>query len=461
MVQEYDLVVIGAGPGGYVAAIRAAQLGLKTAVVERDELGGVCLNWGCIPTKTLLRNAEVVSLAKKGQEFGIQFDNLTLDFSKGVDRSRSIVTRLTRGVAALLKKNKVERISGEGKLVDAHTVEVAPEGQRLSARNVIIATGARPRSVPSLPVDGDVVITSREALALRTLPESMVIVGGGPIGVEFACIYNAYGVKVTVVEMLPRVLPFEDEEISKELERALKRQGIDVLTGSTVTGVEKTEAGARLRLETAGGERDLDCPKVLVAIGVQPNSDGIGLEEMGVQVEKGFITVGERMETSVPSVYAVGDVTGKTLLAHVASAQGVLAVETIAGIDSRPLEYRNMPRAVYCFPQVASFGLTEEEARERGLNVKVGRFPFRASGKALAAGDTAGMVKLVVDEELGGIVGAHMIGPDVTELLGELSVTQLLEGTTEELGWLVHPHPSLSEAIKEAALDVDGQAIHI
>jgi len=460
-VQEYDLVIIGSGPGGYVAAIRAGQLGLKTAVVEKADLGGVCLNWGCIPSKALLRGAEVASLVKRGDEFGIQCDNITLDYSKAVERSRRVVNRHTRGVAFLFKKNNVTHIAGEGTLVDAHTVEVRPDGQRLTAKNIIIATGARPRSIPALPVDGETVMTSREAIVLEEVPESIVIVGGGAIGVEFAYIFNSYGAKVTVVEMLPHLVPLEDEEIGQQLERAFSRQEITVLTGTTVTGMEKTAGGLALKVKSADGEQTLECPKALVAIGVQPNTEGLGLEKAGVQVQKGFIQVDAQTKTNVPGIYAVGDVTGKVLLAHVASAQGVLAVETIAGMQSRPLDYETMPHAVYCNPQVASFGLSEKQAGERGMKIKVGRFPFRANGKASGLGESEGLVKLLIDEELGGIVGAHMIGPEVTELLGEVMMTRLLEGTDEELGWLVHPHPSLSEAIKEAALAANGRAIHI
>lgn len=460
-MQQYDLIVIGAGPGGYVAAIRAGQLGIKTAVVEREALGGVCLNWGCIPSKALLRSAEIATLAKRGEEFGIGFDNLTLDFSKAVDRSRRVVNRLSRGVASLFKKNNVEHISGKAKLIDAHTVEISPDGQRLSAKNVIIATGARPRSIPALPVDGENVLTSRKAITLKELPESIVIVGGGYIGVEFAYVYNAFGVDVTIVEMLPHLVPFDDEEICQQLERAFQKQGIKVITGSTVTEMTKTADDVKLKVKSGDEERELECQKTLVAIGVQPNSEHIGLEDLGVQVENGFITVDDQMRTNVPGIYAVGDVTGKMLLAHVASAQGVLAVETIAGLESQPLDYRTMPKAGYCNPQIASFGLTEKEAREQGLKVKVGRFPFQANGKALGLGEGEGMVKLIIDEQLGGILGAHMIGAEVTELLAQASMTHLLEGTVEEMGWLVHPHPSLSEAIKEAALAVSGQAIHI
>jgi dihydrolipoamide dehydrogenase len=304
-------------------------------------------------------------------------------------------------------------------------------------------------------------MTSREAIVLREVPESVVIVGGGAIGVEFAYIFNAYGASVTVVEMLPHLVPLEDEEMGQQLERAFSRQGIKVLTDTMVTGMEKTTDGLALKVKSTDGEQTLECQKALVAIGVQPNTENLGLDKVGIQLQKGFIPVDSHMKTTVPAIYAVGDVTGKALLAHVASAQGILAVETIAGIQSRPLDYEAMPRAVYCNPQVASFGLTEKQARERGMKVKVGKFPFRANGKASGLGESDGLVKLVVDEEMGGIVGAHMVGPEVTELLGEVMMTRLLEGTGEELGWLVHPHPSLSEAVKEAALAVDGQAIHI
>jgi dihydrolipoamide dehydrogenase len=460
-VQQYDLIVIGAGPGGYVAAIRASQLGLKTAIIEKSELGGVCLNWGCIPSKALLRNAEVVSLVKRADEFGISYDNLKLDYSKAVDRSRAIVSRLTRSVASLVKKNSVEHLTGEARIVDPHTVGIAPSGQYLITKNIIIAAGARPRSIPALPVDGKTVLTSREAIVMTELPASVAIVGGGPIGVEFAYILNAYGVNVVVIEMLPHLVPLEDEEMGNHIERALTKQGIGVLTNSTVTRMEKTADGAKLFVESSGGEHSLKCQKVIVAIGVQPNTENMGLEKADIQTNKGFVSVDERMRTNVQGIYAVGDVTGKMLLAHVASAQGVLAAETIAGRESRPLDYTNMPKAVYCNPQLASFGLTEKAAQEQGLKVKVGRFSFRGNGKALGLGESEGVVKLVFDAELGAILGAHMVGPEVTEILPELSMTQLLEGTSTELGWLVHPHPSLSEAVKEAALAAEGQAIHL
>ena len=458
---EYDVVVVGAGPGGYVAAIRAAQLGLKTAVVEREELGGVCLNWGCIPSKALLRNAEILSLIHRGDEFGFYFDNLTVDYAKAIDRSRRVVERNTRGVAHLLRKNKVEHIKGEASLRDAHTIDVSPEGRVLNTKNVILATGARPRSIPALPMDGELVLTSRHALALRQLPSSVVIVGAGATGVEFAYLYNAYGVKVTVVELLPQVVPNEDEEIGRELEQAMSKEGIRFMTGSRVTEMTPEDGGSRLKIESSNGLEEIDCEKVLVAVGVQANIENLGLEGLGVASERGFIQIDAKMSTNIPGVYAIGDVTGKLLLAHVASAQGVATAETIAGMEPQPLDYVAMPRATYCVPQVASFGLTEQQAREQGYSVKIGKFPFQASGKAVAMAETNGMVKLVVDAKYGELLGAHLIGPEVTEMLAELSIARLLEGTTLELGWMVHSHPTLSEAVKEAALAADGGAIHI
>ena len=459
--SEYDVVVIGAGPGGYVAAIRAAQLGLKTAVVERDALGGVCLNWGCIPSKALLKNAEVLNLLHRAHEFGFQFDNLRVDYSKAVDRSRKVVGRNTRGIGYLLKKNGVEHISGEATLKDSRTAQIAPEGRVVRAKHFILATGTRPRSIPALTVDGDLVMTSRHALELRELPSSLAIVGAGATGVEFAYLYNTYGVKVTVIELMPRVVPSEDEEISQQLEKELSGDGIKFITGSGVKEMTPIPGGSRLKLESSGDITEITCEKVLVAVGVQANSENLGLEEVGVATERGFIQIDGNMCTNVPGVYAIGDVTGKLLLAHVASAQGVMAAETIAGLETQPLDYGTMPRATYCSPQIASFGLTEQQARDQGYNIKIGKFPFQASGKALAIAETKGMVKLVLDEKYGELLGAHMIGPEVTELLAELSMTKLLDGTKLELGWMVHSHPTLSEAIKEAALAADGQAIHI
>ena len=460
-MADYDLVVLGAGPGGYVAAIRAGQLGMKTALVERDEVGGICLNWGCIPSKALLRNAEVLDLVRKAHEFGISFDNLQYDFGAAVDRSRKVVKRLTGGVELLLKKNKVEVVRGEGALKDAGTVAVAGSDQTLRAANVVVATGARERELPSLPVDRKVVITSREALERKDVPARVVIVGAGATGAEFAHLYRTYGAEVTLVELLPRLLPQEDEEISRHLERAFKTQGIEAITEASVQSVSVNGAEARVSVSKGGEDIVLECDRVLAAVGIQGNVEGVGLEEAEVETDRGFIVVDEDMRTSVPGVFAIGDVTGKMPLAHVASAQGVTVVESIAGLSPPPLDYNLMPRAVYCKPQVASLGLTEAQAREQGFAVKVGKFPMMASGKALALGETEGMVKLVVDSEVGEVIGAHMIGSDVTELLGELAMTRLLEGTTAELGWLVHPHPTISEVVKEAALASESRAIHI
>lgn len=461
MDSDYDVVVIGAGPGGYVAAIRAAQLGLKTAIVEREALGGVCLNWGCIPSKALLKNAEILSYIHRAEEFGLHFDNFRADYSVAMDRSRKVVDLNTRGVAYLLRKNKVDHIEGTGKLKGGGVVEIAPEAKQTTAKNIIIATGSRPRTIPPLPIDGERVLSSRESIVLSELPSSMVIVGGGAIGVEFAYLYKTYGVDITIVELLPRLVPTEDEEISQVLERAFSRQGINVIAGATVTGLDTRPDGVAVSVDKDSVAQTITCEKGLVAIGVQPNTEGLGLEELGISTQDGGIQIDDNMATNVPGVYAIGDVTGKLALAHVASAQGVTAVEHIAGLDTQPLDYVSMPRATYCQPQIASFGLTEAQAREQGHEVKVGRFNVQANGKALAMGETEGIVKLVVDAQYGELLGGHMIGPEVTELLGELSMARLLEGTTLELGWMVHAHPTLSEMLKEAALDAQGRTIHM
>ena len=461
-MADYDVVVIGAGPGGYVAAIRAAQLGMSTAVIEDDNVGGVCLNWGCIPSKSLLRNAEVLELVKNAGEYGISVGEINYDYGKAIDRSRQVVRRLTGGVGSLLRKNGVEHISGRATLHSANTIAIDGSERAISADNVIIATGARARHIPGIPVDGETVLTSREAIVLREVPRRVVIVGGGAIGVEFADIYHSYGAEVMIVEMLPRLVPLEDEEISQQLERVFRRRGIEYKTGAMVKSVVVSDGAATVAVaDSDGSETEVECDKVLVAIGVQGNSDGIGLEAAGVDTDRGFILVDDEMRTNVPGVYAIGDVTGKLPLAHVASAQGVTAAEVIADLSPMPLDYTLMPRATYCRPQIASFGLTEQQASDAGYSYKVGRFPMAASGKALAMGESSGMVKLVVDDEVGELLGAHMIGPEATELLGEVGLSRLLEGTTTELGWLVHPHPTISETIKEAALAVEGEAIHI
>ncbi|MBO20129.1 MAG: dihydrolipoyl dehydrogenase [Chloroflexi bacterium] len=461
MDSNYDLVVIGSGPGGYVAAIRAGQLGLKTAIIEKENLGGVCLNWGCIPSKALLKNAEILSYINRADEFGLKLDNFHADFSVAIERSRKVADRNAKGVAFLLNKNNVDHIVGTGKIVGAGRVEVAPDGKVIEAKSIIISTGARPRSIPPLPIDGEKVITSRESIVLSDLPKSIVIVGGGAIGVEFAYIYRMYGVEVTVVEMLPRLVPNEDEDISAQLERAFRRHKIEVLTGAGVTGADTSGSGVVVTVDKDGATQTLECDKVLVAIGVQPNVEDLGLETLGIATDRTGIIVDEKMATNVAGIYAIGDVNGKMPLAHVASAQAAIAVETIADMETQPLDYTYMPRATYCMPQIASFGLTEAQAREQGKEINVGTFNVQANGKALAMGETAGMVKLVVDAKYGELLGGHMIGPEVTELLGELSMTRILEGTTLELGWAVHAHPSLSEMLKEAALSAQGRTIHM
>lgn len=453
-------MVIGSGPGGYVAAIRAGQLGLKTAIIERDELGGVCLNWGCIPSKALLRNAEVLGLIKRADQFGIAVDGITPNFGEAIDRSRRVVSRLTKGIGFLLKKNNVEQIKGFGSLKDPTTVSVEGGHHTLAAKNILIATGARFRQLPSLTIDGEVVITSREALQTRDVPNRVVIVGAGATGVEFAHLWRTYGADVTLVELLPRLVPQEDEDVSKHLEQAFRKQGIKSFTGSSVSKIDIRDGFAYVTVVGEDGESSIECDKVLVAVGAQGNIDNIGLEGVGVSTQNGYIPISDSMCTNVESIYAIGDVTGPPLLAHVASAQGVTAVESIAGLNPPKLDYELMPRGTYCQPQIASFGLTEAQARERGLAVKIGTFPYAASGKAMAMAETEGMAKLVIGADLGDILGAHMVGAEATEMLGELSLARLLEGTTSELGWLVHPHPTISEMVKEAALDADGEAIH-
>ena len=461
MESSYDLVVIGSGPGGYVAAIRAGQLGLKAAIIEREALGGTCLNWGCIPTKALLKNAEIVSYVRRSEEFGLKFDGFHADYEVAMARSRRVVDRNTRGVRFLLRKNKVEHIEGTGRLAGPNRVAVEPQGAVIEAKNVIIATGSRPRAIPTLPVDGNRIISSRESIVLTDLPSSMVIVGGGAIGVEFAYIYAMYGVDVTIVELLPRLVPNEDEDISSQLERSFKAAGMNILTGAAVTGVQTRPDGVTVSVEQDGATQSINTGMVLVAVGVQPNVEELGLEAAGVAVDRTGIVVDEFLATGAPGVFAIGDVTGKMPLAHVASAQAVTAVEHIMGMEPQPMDYVNMPRTTYCNPQIASFGLTEAQAREQGYEVSVGTFNALANGKALAMGETEGMVKLVVDSRYGELLGGHMIGPEVTELLGELSMTKMLEGTTLELGWTVHPHPSLSEMLKEAALSAQGRAVHM
>lgn len=465
-MNEYDVIVIGAGPGGYVSAIRSAQLGLKTAIVDKQWLGGVCLNVGCIPSKSLLKNAEVAhTLRERGREFGFSFENLTLDYSVAVKRSRQVSDRLTKGVGFLMKKNGIDVHMGTARLTARDTVQVTDKDGKvtdLKAKNIIIATGASAAVIPGVKVDGEKVVTYWEAILQTRLPKSVIVIGGGAIGLEFSTVWNAYGSEVTIVEMLPRIAPLEDEEISAELTKAFQKRGINVLAGHRVQSVETTESGVRVVVSSESGEKTLEAEQALLAIGFKPNSRGLGLEEVGVKVnERGFIEVDERMATSVPGIWAIGDVTGKLLLAHVASAQGIACAEAIAGLPVQPIDYRMIPRATYCQPQVASFGLTEAQAKEAGYSIKVGRFPFQPNGKALGLGDYTGFVKIIVDEKHGEILGAHMIGPEVTELLPELTLAQRSELTIEEVARNIHAHPTLSEVIMEAAEAALGHAIHI
>ena len=460
-MAEYDLIVIGSGPGGYVAAIRAAQLGMKTAIVEKSEIGGVCLNWGCIPSKALIRNAEIVNLLGRADEFGIELSGISYDFGKAIDRSRKVVKKLTNGVEFLLKKNNVDCFQEKAVLEDINTVNLINADKKLTGNNIIIASGARPRDIPNLTIDRKIVITSREALEFKNVPERVVIIGGGAVGVEFGYVYSQYGAEVTIVELEPRIVPSEDKEISSYLQKSLEKYGIKVKTNTRFEKIQVENDEATITIVEDGESTVIKAGRVLVAVGMTGNIERLGLENIGIEVNKGYINVDANMQTNKQGIYAIGDVTGKMLLAHVASAQGVYAVEHIMGNTPASIDYDLMPRAIYCHPQVASFGLTETQAREKGYEINVGKFPFSASGKAIAMAETDGMIKIVAEKEIGDILGVHMIGSEVTELLGEIGMARMLESTTEELGWLTHPHPTISEVIKEAALDVQGGAVHI
>jgi dihydrolipoamide dehydrogenase len=465
-MSDYDVIVIGAGPGGYVSAIRAAQLGKKTAIVEKEFLGGVCLNIGCIPSKSLLKNAEVANLLREGgKDFGFKIDGLQLDYADAVKRSRKVSNRLTKGVGFLMKKNDIDVHMGAATFESPNTLLVTGKDgstQTLKARDIIVATGASVMIIPGIEIDGKQVLSYREAILQNELPQSVIIVGGGAIGVEFATIWNSYGVDVTLVEMLPNIVPLEDAEVSAELKKAFTKRGINVMTGTKVEGIKRLKTKVKVTVSGSDGEEMLDAAQVLMAIGFKPNSADIGLAEIGVTLAKnGAIEVDERMATSAAGVWAIGDVTGKLMLAHVASAMGIICAENIAGVETTTLNYEMMPRATFSQPQVASFGLTEQQAKDRGLEVKVGRFPFQANGKALGLNDYAGWVKLIVDSQYGEILGAHMVGPEVTELLPELTLAQMMELTAHEIARNVHAHPTLSEALMEAAHAAEGHAIHI
>ena len=462
-MERYDLVVIGAGPGGYVAAIRAAQLGLSVAVVEKDQPGGVCLNWGCIPSKAILTSAEMYEDLKQGERYGIKVSGLSFDYPQVIKRSRQVAGRLAKGVEYLLKKNKVPLLKGAGRLEAKNRVVIEASGQeaqQVEAERIVIATGSRERTLPGLEVDGKQVLTSYEALTEQAIPESLVIIGGGAIGVEFAYIYSTFGSRVTIVEMEKQLLPGVDSEIVQELERSFKRKGIEILTQTMFHSLEKYPGRVELILDSAGTLKERTTNKVLVAVGRAPISADLGLEEAGVEIDRGYIQVNEQLQTANTAIYAIGDVNGPPLLAHAASEEGIAAVEYMTGEREKGLDSSRIPACIYCQPQVAVFGLSEEQAQAQGYEVKVGRFPFRALGKALASGHDEGMVKLVVEKEYGEILGCHIVGRGATDLIAEVCLARTLEATTAELSETVHAHPTLSEAIMEAALDAEGRGIN-
>jgi dihydrolipoamide dehydrogenase len=467
--QVYDVAVIGGGPGGYVAAIRAAQLGLKAVVVEGEELGGICLNWGCIPSKAILKNADVLTTIAHAKDYGITVGNVSADYGVAIDRCGKIIQTQVRGVNYLMKKNKIDVVRGRGKLVAKDRIAVsggADGDKEVRAKHIVIATGSRVRSLPGVAIDGKQIISAKEIWGVKELPKSVLIIGAGAIGVEFATVYQAYGCEVTIVEFLPRVVPLEDEEMSAELAKQFTRRGIKLLMATKVDSAEVKGGKVAVKLSPApGGEgqaQTLEVDRVLLAAGFVPNSEDLGLDALGIATNRGYITTNESMQTSVPTIYAVGDVTGKPpLLAHTAYAQAELAAEVIAGHQSYPIDYDAVPRATYSSPQIASIGKTEAQAREGGREIKVGKFPFRPNGKAQALGELDGQVKIVADAQTGEILGVHMVGPEVTEMIAEFAIARVLEATPAEIARSIHPHPSLSEVIAEAARAVEGQPIHL
>lgn len=464
MTDTFDLLVIGSGPGGYVAAIRASQLGMKVGVVEKAELGGICLNWGCIPTKALLKSAQVFEYISHASDYGINVKDAAVDFDGMVKRSRGVADGMSKGIQFLFKKNKVEKINGFGKIKNNKTVAVTGEDGKTvdyKAKHIILATGGRSRELPSMPVDGKKIIGYRQAMVLDKQPKSMVIVGSGAIGVEFAYFYNAIGTKVTVVEYMPNIVPVEDEDISKQLARSLKKTGIDIMTSAEVTAVDTKGKGCKVTVKTSKGEETLACDIVLSAVGVSTNIEGIGLEEVGVATDKGKVIVDDYYKTNIPGVYAIGDIVHGPALAHVASAEGIICVEKIAGQDPEPLNYNNIPGCTYCSPEIASVGYTEKAAKEAGYEIKIGKFPFSASGKASAAGAKDGFVKVIFDAKYGEWLGCHMIGANVTEMIAEAVTARKLETTGHDIIKAVHPHPTMSEAVMEAAAAAYDEVIHI
>lgn len=462
--MKYDIIVLGSGPGGYVTAIRASQLGFKVAVIEKENLGGICLNWGCIPTKALLKSAQVFDYLKHASDYGLTVKEFDKDFSAVVKRSRDVADGMSKGVQFLMKKNKIDVIDGFGKVKPGKKVDVtAADGKvtEYSADHIIIATGARSRELPNLPQDGKKVIGYRQAMTLAEQPKKMIVVGSGAIGVEFAHFYNAMGTEVTIVEFMPNVVPVEDEDISKQFERSLKKSGITVMTNSSVERIDTSGNGVKAFVKTAKGEEVLEADILLSAVGIKTNIENIGLEETGIAVDKDKILVNAYYQTNVPGYYAIGDVTPGQALAHVASAEGILCVEKIAGMHVEALDYGNIPGCTYATPEIASVGMTEKQAKEKGYEIKVGKFPFSASGKAKAAGTPDGFVKVIFDAKYGEWLGCHMIGAGVTDMIAEAVVARKLETTGHEILKAVHPHPTMSEAVMEAVADAYGEVIHL
>lgn len=462
--MSYDLIVVGSGPGGYVTAIRASQLGMKTAIIERAELGGICLNWGCIPTKALLKSANVFDYINHAEDYGIKIKGADADFPAIVKRSRDVAEGMSNGITFLMKKNKIDVIKGTAKVKAGKKVDVTDDSGKVTeygAKNIVIATGARSRELPFLPQDGKKIIGYREALTLPKLPKKMVVVGSGAIGVEFAYFYNAMGVEVTIVEFMDNIVPIEDVDVSKQLGRSFKKNGINVMTKSSVKSVDTSGAGCKVLIETKKGEETIECDVVLSAVGIKRNLENIGLEEVGIATDSDTILVNDFYQTNIPGYYAIGDVVPGPALAHVASAEGIICVEKMSGMDIEPLDYGNIPGCTYASPEVASVGMTEAAAKEAGFDVKVGKFPFSASGKASAAGHKDGFVKLIFDAKYGELLGGHMIGANVTEMIAEIVAIRKLETTGHELIKTVHPHPTMSEAIMEAAAAAYGEVIHM
>lgn len=462
--MSYDIIVIGSGPGGYVAAIRASQLGFKTAIVEREALGGICLNWGCIPTKALLKSAQVFEYLNHAEEYGIKVQGGEADFGAIVKRSRGVAEGMSKGIQFLMKKNKIDVIMGTAKIKKGGKVEVKDKDgktQEYTAKHTILATGARSRELPNLKQDGKKIIGYRQAMNLDKQPKSMIVVGSGAIGVEFAYFYSTIGTKVTIVEFMDRIVPVEDEEVSKQLEKSLKKTGIDILVKSEVTSVDSKGDGCKVKIKTAKGEETLEADIVLSAVGITPNIENLGLEEVGVKTDKGRVLVDDYYKTNVDGVYAIGDIVKGQALAHVASAEGITCIEKIKGLHVEPINYNNIPGCTYCSPEIASVGYTEKAAKDAGYEVKVGKFPFSASGKASAAGAKDGFVKVIFDAKYGEFLGAHLIGANVTEMIAEVVVARKLETTGHEIIKAVHPHPTMSEAIMEAAAAAYDEVIHL